>query len=95
MSLCCLHCDEIMPRERFKTQKFTLPNLTFEYRRPTNLVPRLFTYARRCGKDPGWNWSREPPDFGGKSNWRLFATKGGVVEGRMRFSCLRITTFVK
>ena len=36
MSLCCLHCDKLMPRERFKTQKFTPPNLTFEYRRPTH-----------------------------------------------------------
>ena len=36
MSLCCLHCDKLMPRERFKTQKFTRPNLTFEYYgRPT------------------------------------------------------------
>ena len=35
MSLCCLHCDVLMPRERFKTQKFTPPNLTFEYGRPT------------------------------------------------------------
>ena len=33
-----------------------------------NLVPRLFTYARRCRKDPGCGWSREPPDFRGKSN---------------------------
>ena len=36
-----------------------------------------------------------PQILGGKSNKRLFATKGGVVEGRMRFSCLRITKFVK
>ena len=28
-----------------------------------NLVPRLFTYARHCGKDPGCSWSPEPPDF--------------------------------
>ena len=55
--------------------------------------PGSFTYARRSGKDPGWSWSREPPDFRGKSNLRLFATKGGVVEERTRFSCLRITTF--
>ena len=34
MSLCCLHCNELMPGERFKTQKFTPPNSTFEYRRP-------------------------------------------------------------
>ena len=33
-----------------------------------NLVPRLFTYARRFGKDPGCGWSHEPPDFRGKSN---------------------------
>ena len=24
-----------------------------------NLISRLFTYARRCGKDPGWSWSRD------------------------------------
>ena len=35
MSLCCLHYDELMPRERFKTQKFTSPNSTFLYMRPT------------------------------------------------------------
>ena len=29
MSLCCLHYDELMPRERFKTEKFTPPNSTF------------------------------------------------------------------
>ena len=33
-----------------------------------NLVPRLFTYARRFGKDPGCGWSRESPGFRGKSN---------------------------
>ena len=30
--------------------------------------PGSFTYARRSGKDPGWSWSREPPDFRAKSN---------------------------
>ena len=37
---------------------------------------RLFTYTRRCGKDPGWSWSREPPNFRGKSNCHLFAILG-------------------
>ena len=32
------------------------------------LYPGSFTYARCCGKDPGWSWSHEPPDFRGNSN---------------------------
>ena len=29
-----------------------------------NLVPRVFTYARRCDKDPGSGWSRDTPKSG-------------------------------
>ena len=36
--------------------------------------PGSFTSARRYSKDPGALWSREPPDFRGNSNCRLFAT---------------------
>ena len=35
--------------------------------------PGSFTSARRYSKDPGALWSREPPDFRGNSNCRLFA----------------------
>jgi hypothetical protein len=35
--------------------------------------PVSFTSARRYSKDPGALWSREPPDFRGNSNCRLFA----------------------
>ena len=28
-----------------------------------NLVPRVFTYARRCDKDPGSGWSRDTPKY--------------------------------
>ena len=35
-----------------------------------NLVPRLFTYARRCGKDPGWGWSRD--------NSKFYCLRGGA-----------------
>ena len=41
---------------------------------PEPLVPRQEDRrlgerdCRRCGKDPGWSWSHEPPDFRGKSN---------------------------
>ena len=43
--------------------------------------PGSFTSARRYSKDPGSLWSREPPDFRGNSNCRLFAIQGGVVGG--------------
>ena len=52
------------------------PLIDAQFRRHLDLQPRKpvsFTSARRYSKDPGALWSREPPDFKGNSNCRLFA----------------------
>ena len=57
-------------RDKRLWRKITLPDdnalleLLPRKKGTSNLVPRLFTYARCCGKDPGWSWSREPQILG-------------------------------
>ena len=58
-----------------------------------NLVPRLFTYARRCGKDPGWSWSRDSLKnpllyrVGKESNYMLPHTSDTFQMQGVRFNC--------
>ena len=40
----------------------------------TTSQARVFYLRSGSGEDPGSLWSREPPDFRGNSNCRLFAT---------------------
>ena len=58
-----------------------------------NLVPRLFTYARRFGKDPGCSWSRDSLEnpllhrVGKVSNYMLPHTSDTFQMQGVRFNC--------
>ena len=58
-----------------------------------NLVLRLFTYARRCGKDPGRSWSRDSLKnpllyrVGKVSNYMLPHTSDTFQMQGVRFNC--------
>ena len=58
-----------------------------------NLVPRLFTYARRFGKDPSWSWSRDSLKnpllyrVGKVSNCMLPHTRDPFQMQGVRFNC--------
>ena len=58
-----------------------------------NLVPRLFTYARRFGKDPGWSWSRDSLKnpllyrVGKVSNYMLPHTSDTFQMQGVKFNC--------
>ena len=59
----------------------------------SNLVPRLFIYARRCGKDPGCSWSRDSLEnpllyrVGKVSNYILPHTSDTFQMQGVRFNC--------
>jgi hypothetical protein len=50
-----------------------IANQNHATRTPTSQA-RVFYLRSGSGEDPGSLWSREPPDFRGNSNCRLFAT---------------------
>jgi hypothetical protein len=72
------------PRENFKTKVSEMPFPAL-LKDIYNLVPRAFAWGRvERRESPGLGrslCSREPPDFRGNSNCRLFVTWGGVIWG--------------
>ena len=67
----CVLCKKVISRvkDKYIAEGRTKESLIFELKslpfvvnlncKYINLVPRLFTYARRFEKDPGWSWSRD------------------------------------